>query len=143
MTAGPSESNPSLSQLESHAFERKEDLHGADSAVSKEHGSHELSALPSDLKSSDSARSGEAQSDTRPTKANEVAKYISLAAVVWVSFVMGWNDGTAGPLLPTLQRYYKVRTLLVIIKEIELNLLQIGYVVVSLIFILNTIVRFS
>ena len=33
-------------------------------------------------------------------------------AVCYCSFIQGWNDGSTGPLLPTIQRYYNVRILL-------------------------------
>ncbi|EJC99148.1 MFS general substrate transporter [Fomitiporia mediterranea MF3/22] len=37
---------------------------------------------------------------------------------MWAKFMEGWNDGTAGPLLPTIQRFYKI-----------------GFTVISLIFV--------
>ncbi|KAI0032847.1 MFS general substrate transporter [Vararia minispora EC-137] len=43
-------------------------------------------------------------------------------ALCWAFFVEGWNDGSTGPLLPTIQNYYHV-----------------GFAVVSTIFILNAI----
>jgi hypothetical protein len=30
-------------------------------------------------------------------------------ALCWCFFLAGWNDGSTGPLLPTIQRYYDVR----------------------------------
>lgn len=32
-------------------------------------------------------------------------------AVCYASAIQGWNDGSTGPLLPTIQRYHNVRTL--------------------------------
>lgn len=36
-------------------------------------------------------------------------RYIHFAAICWVVFVNGWNDGTTGPMLPRIQEYYGVR----------------------------------
>lgn len=45
-----------------------------------------------------------------------------LAALFWTLFLEGWNDGSAGPLIPVMQRDYRV-----------------GFAVVSLIFVVNCI----
>lgn len=34
---------------------------------------------------------------------------VYLAALCWGFLVWGWNDGTLGPLLPTIQKHYNVR----------------------------------
>lgn len=34
---------------------------------------------------------------------------IQFAAICWAFFLEGWNDGTTGPLLPTIRSYYHVR----------------------------------
>lgn len=44
------------------------------------------------------------------------------AALCWNFFGQGWNDGSTGPLLPTIQRHY-----------------NIGFAIVSLLFVCNTI----
>ncbi|KAI0370516.1 MFS general substrate transporter [Pilatotrama ljubarskyi] len=48
--------------------------------------------------------------------------WIQFGTLCWSIYVAGWNDGTVGPLLPRLQEVYHV-----------------GYAVVSLIFIVNTL----
>jgi hypothetical protein len=37
---------------------------------------------------------------------------VHFAALCWSFFVEGWNDGSTGPLLPTIQNYYHVRATL-------------------------------
>lgn len=34
---------------------------------------------------------------------------LCFAALCWCFFLVGWNDGSTGPLLPTIQRHYDVR----------------------------------
>jgi hypothetical protein len=34
---------------------------------------------------------------------------IQFAACCWSMFMSGWNDGSLGPLIPTVQSYYHVR----------------------------------
>lgn len=34
---------------------------------------------------------------------------VYLATLCWTIFLIGWNSGTLGPLLPTIQNYYHVR----------------------------------
>lgn len=34
---------------------------------------------------------------------------VQFATLCWSIFVVGWNDGTLGPLLPRLQEFYRVR----------------------------------
>ena len=36
------------------------------------------------------------------------AEYIGFAALMWCYFLEGLNDGTNGPLLPAIQKHYKV-----------------------------------
>ncbi|THH17555.1 hypothetical protein EW146_g3290 [Bondarzewia mesenterica] len=47
---------------------------------------------------------------------------VHFAALCWCFFLEGWNDGSTGPLLPALQKHYRV-----------------GFAIVSMIFVLNTI----
>ncbi|KAL5501375.1 hypothetical protein ACEPAH_8635 [Sanghuangporus vaninii] len=56
-----------------------------------------------------------------PKKQRRV-ELISFCALLWCIFMEGWNDGTNGPLIPTMQKYY-----------------NIGYTTVSMIFVLNCI----
>lgn len=48
--------------------------------------------------------------------------HIHFAALCWFMFTQGWNDGTPGPLLPIIQQTYHV-----------------GFVIVSLLFVLSTV----
>jgi fucose permease len=45
---------------------------------------------------------------TFTTKAQNQKAIIQFAAVCWNMFLVGWNDGTAGPLIPRLQVVYHV-----------------------------------
>ncbi|KAL5481136.1 hypothetical protein ACEPAI_10077 [Sanghuangporus weigelae] len=70
-------------------------------------------------------RSMRTWTQTRDVEQIEASKlkrveYVSIAALMWAMFLMGWNDGTAGPLLPALQRNYHV-----------------GFAIVSLVFVAN------
>ncbi|PSR73982.1 hypothetical protein PHLCEN_2v10213 [Hermanssonia centrifuga] len=47
---------------------------------------------------------------------------LHFAALCFSFFLEGWNDGTTGPLLPTIQKYY-----------------DIGFAIVSLLFVLNCV----
>ncbi|VDB91790.1 unnamed protein product [Peniophora sp. CBMAI 1063] len=57
-----------------------------------------------------------------PTKAEKRAKLLYTLAVCWMMILIGWNDGTAGPLLPRIQSVY-----------------NIGYLEASLIFVSNCV----
>jgi hypothetical protein len=35
-------------------------------------------------------------------------EYVQLSALYWSMFVLGWNDGSTGPLLPRIQEVYHV-----------------------------------
>ncbi|KAI0792322.1 MFS general substrate transporter [Abortiporus biennis] len=62
-------------------------------------------------------------SESPTEKATRIRKSrIHFFALCFAFFLEGWNDGTTGPLLPTIQRYY-----------------GIGFAVVSIIFILNCV----
>lgn len=50
---------------------------------------------------------------------------IQFAALCWLVFLVGWNDGTTGPLIPRMQVDYKL-----------------DYLIVSLLFVATAIVRF-
>ena len=45
------------------------------------------------------------------TPASRRKARIQFAALCWVKFLAGWNDGTTGPLLPRIQSVYNVRHL--------------------------------
>lgn len=56
------------------------------------------------------------------TKAMRRRAWIQFATLCWSIFVVGWNDGTTGPLVPRLQEVYHV-----------------SYAIVSLIFIASCV----
>ena len=45
------------------------------------------------------------------TKAMRRKAWIQFATLCWSIFVVGWNDGTTGPLVPRLQEVYHVRSI--------------------------------
>ncbi|KAJ7578121.1 MFS general substrate transporter [Mycena floridula] len=57
---------------------------------------------------------------TERSKQQRNAAILHMVAVCWCFFLQGWNDGSTGPLLPVIQRVYRV-----------------GFTTVSLIFVLN------
>ena len=70
-------------------------------------------------------------------------RLIQFATLCWCFILEGWNDGSTGPLLPRIQNTYHVRVPVdVIVKpHAESNYIQVNYTVVSLIFILQCVVR--
>ncbi|KAK1232469.1 hypothetical protein PQX77_004407 [Marasmius sp. AFHP31] len=60
--------------------------------------------------------------EVQQTKKQKRRAMIHLAALYYCFFLEGWNDGTLGPLLPVIQRDY-----------------QVGFAVVSLLFVTNCI----
>ncbi|KAL4071424.1 major facilitator superfamily domain-containing protein [Scleroderma yunnanense] len=44
--------------------------------------------------------------ENQPSPAQRRRANIQLVALCWTTFVIGWNDGTTGPLLPRAQRVY-------------------------------------
>ncbi|EJC98907.1 MFS general substrate transporter [Fomitiporia mediterranea MF3/22] len=57
--------------------------------------------------------------DSKKQRRTEIICYCTL---LWEHFMEGWNDGSVGPLLPSMQNHYHV-----------------GYTIVSMIFVLNCI----
>ncbi|KAK1220367.1 hypothetical protein PQX77_016858 [Marasmius sp. AFHP31] len=47
------------------------------------------------------------------TRAQEIKAYVQMISLSWAMFVVGWNDGTTGPLLPKIQSIYNVSDTLV------------------------------
>jgi hypothetical protein len=61
-------------------------------------------------------------------------------------FLGGWNDGSAGPLIPTIQRVYHVRCLLLAFttKCLRVSIItKVDFTIVSLIFVCNCVVKCS
>ena len=82
------------------------------------------------------------------TSATQRARYrhfrrLHFFACCWCFFLEGWNDGSTGPLLPAIQNHYNVSSLQVFDKLALTCLLlsQVGFAVVSMIFVLNCVVR--
>lgn len=48
------------------------------------------------------------------TKAQRLRARIQFATLCWTLYVIGWNDGTTGPLLPRIQKVYNVGVLVVL-----------------------------
>ncbi|KAL4079401.1 MFS general substrate transporter [Scleroderma citrinum] len=46
--------------------------------------------------------------ENQPSPAQRRRANIQLVALCWTTFVIGWNDGTTGPLLPRAQRVYGI-----------------------------------
>ncbi len=44
------------------------------------------------------------------SKKHKTAEKIQFSALCWCIFLIGWNDGTTGPLLPRIQEVYHVFT---------------------------------
>jgi hypothetical protein len=94
----------------------------------------DVDCLPTTLrKSSPSSR----------TRKQEIAERFQLCACFWFAFIVGWNDGSTGPLLPRIQEVYNAclwflpSTKLLSLTEYPL---QIGFTVVSMIFVCTTVV---
>ncbi|KAI0676540.1 MFS general substrate transporter [Trametes maxima] len=84
-------------------------------------------SFPSSLAPSVLLAEDEASSTAPAISASQKAVYrrkslVHFLALCWCVFCMGWNDGTTGPMLPRIQEHY-----------------HIGFAVVSLLFVFNTI----
>lgn len=70
------------------------------------------------------------------------AARIQFAAVCWAVLLIGWNDGTTGPLLPRIQSHYHVISRILLSNKLIMYFFRkIGYATVSLIFVLSCVVR--
>src|ERR1700729_165691 len=65
---------------------------------------------------------------------------IQLASVCYSMFLAGWNDGTTGPLLPRIQKVYNVCKFYSLPLYTVTVWFQVGFGVVSLVFVLACIV---
>ena len=64
-------------------------------------------------------------------------------ALCWALFVIGWFDGSTGPLLPRIPKFYDVNWplfLLTIFSQCHDLILQVGFKTVSWIFVLGSTV---
>jgi hypothetical protein len=48
----------------------------------------------------------------KPTQKEARVARAQFIALCWALFVIGWTDGSAGPLLPSIQRFYNVSWLI-------------------------------
>jgi hypothetical protein len=64
---------------------------------------------------------------------------VAIAAMCFSLFLAGWNDGTTGPLLPRIQEVYGVCRDIRIAGECLTPFIQVGYAVVSVIFICSCV----
>jgi len=82
----------------------------------------------------------------RQRRKQKTAERLHLCACFWFAFIIGWNDGSTGPLLPRIREVYHVndlvssfflmgRWLIFFLKR-----LQVGFILVSMIFVCTTIV---
>lgn len=66
---------------------------------------------------------------------------VQYACLCLALFLAGWNDGTNGPLIPRIRRYYNVRLSTTSVRSSFLSdRMQVNFTLVSLIFIANCIV---
>jgi hypothetical protein len=65
---------------------------------------------------------------------------IQFAALCWFVCLEGWNDGSNGPLLPRIQKVYGVHFLCIVSRLPADAFIQVGYAVVSLIFVFACLV---
>jgi len=72
--------------------------------------------------------------DLSTAQPHRVRAHMQLASLCFSLFLAGWNDATTGPLLPRIQNVYNVRTPTINQSQI-MTKLQIGFVIVSLIFV--------
>lgn len=75
-------------------------------------------------------------------KAQRRSEFAGMAALVWTFFLAGWNDGTAGPMLPAMQKHFQVKGLDGP-RRILTTDFKIGFALVSLIFVVNCVVCLS
>lgn len=70
---------------------------------------------------------------------------IQFLALCWCIFLVGWNDGSTGPLLPRIQEDYRVRGHFVLhcIPWILISPHQVGFSIVSLLFVGNCAVSMN
>jgi len=66
--------------------------------------------LPSDGTRSGTGISSEILVDSATKKRMRRNELVHMGALCWMMFLVGWNDGTIGPMLPRIQDVYGVRT---------------------------------
>ena len=101
--AGASAASPSCLERRSPA-PTKEPLPNS----GQETEAYELPVLTMRAGSETGDLGGPAKSEEQIRKELRVER-ISLGALMLSMFMEGWNDGTSGPMLPAMQKYYKVR----------------------------------
>ena len=73
---------------------------------------HSLRGRVKDSSNTSSAIALRTSSSSVPSKSHEEAlvSNLQMAALCWCMLVNGWNDGSAGPLIPRMQAMYHVCT---------------------------------
>ena len=75
------------------------------------------------------------------TKAQRLRARIQFLALCWAVYLLGWNDGTTGPLLPRIQKVYHVRPRGARrCNNADADARKVNFAVVSLIFVVACIV---
>ena len=82
---------------------------------------------------------------SQPPTPTRLKAHIMYGTLLWTMFLSGWNDATTGPLIPRIQEVYHVGPLPDAAEDPHKlkSLPQIGFLIVSLIFVVNFLVRFS
>jgi len=100
-----------------------------------------------DAKGVASVRGGDSEgSSTRRNRVTKVSKKgrrwleVQYACLCLALFLAGWNDGTNGPLIPRIQRYYNVSSVATSFFPFLSDRSQVNFTLVSLIFIVNCVV---
>lgn len=75
------------------------------------------------------------------TRRQRVLSLFQYGTLCFTLFIVGWNDGSTGPLIPRMREVYHVRpAVLLFYLRANTLYLQVGYTVVSIIFILSCVV---
>ncbi|KAH8110060.1 MFS general substrate transporter [Phellopilus nigrolimitatus] len=85
-------------------------------------GTYELPSFPASRIMTASLEQDTVAASAENMRKARLAEYIGFGALLWAMFMEGWNDGTSGPMLPTIQKHY-----------------HIGFAVVSLVFVMNCV----
>ena len=102
-------------------------------------------ALPRRTSSEDHV---EGPASPQPPTPTRLKAHIMYGTLLWTMFLSGWNDATTGPLIPRIQEVYHVGPLPGAAEDSHWQKLkflpgQIGFLIVSLIFVVNFLVRLS
>lgn len=83
------------------------------------------------------------QEDRQTSKQQATTSRVQFATLCWCLFLAGWNDGTIGPLLPRIREAYNVSADVHVCVHILIQIwTQVGFAVVSLIFVFSCVVSY-